>query len=76
MSSKLVHQKCSFLLGENFYRCKRSKKRIKDTSTKQANLILSKSNITVKTLPGYGNTSLKRKKIKPYLCKEKPLIKI
>ena len=32
--------------------------------------------MTVKSLPGYGNASLKRKEIKPYVAKEKPLIKI
>ena len=143
MSSKLVHQKCLFLLGEAFYRYKNmnssfvviskliksnmgekciinvlinvsaqalrdhlecanidkgnsskkkidlidmnvygriteklSKKGIEDISTKGANLILNKSNITVKSLPGFGNVSLKRKEIKPYVVKEKPLIKI
>ena len=55
---------------------KLNKKGIEDISTKQANLILNKSNITVKLLPGYGNASLKRKEIKPYVAKEKPLIKI
>ena len=61
------------------YECiteKLNKKEIEDISTKQANLILNKSNITVKSLPGYGNASLKRKEIKPYVAKEKPLIKI
>ena len=61
------------------YECiteKLNKKEIEDISTKQANLILNKSNITVKLLPGYGNASLKRKEIKPYVAKEKPLIKI
>ena len=55
---------------------KSNKKEIEDISTKQANLILNKSNTTVKSLPGYGNISLKRKEIKPYVNKEKPLIKI
>ena len=55
---------------------KLNKKGIEDISTKQANLILNKSNITVKSLPGYWNASLKRKEIKPYVAKEKPLIKI
>ena len=51
-------------------------KKIEDISTKQANLILNKSNITLKLLPRYGNASLKRKEIKPYVFKEKSLIKI
>ena len=53
-----------------------NKKEIEDISTKQANLILNKSNITVKSLPGYRNAWLKRKEMKPYVDKEKPLIKI
>ena len=40
---------------------KLSKKEIEDISTKQANQILNKNNITVKSLPGYGNMSLKQK---------------
>ena len=49
---------------------------MEDISTKQANLILNKSSITVKSLPRYGNALLKRKEIKPYVAKEKPPIKI
>ena len=48
---------------------------IEDISWKQTNQILNKSNITVKSLPGYGNAELKKKDIKPYV-KEKPFIKI
>ena len=55
---------------------KLNKKGIEDISTKEADLILNKSNVTVKSLPGYGNSSLKRKEIKTYAPKEKPLIKI
>ena len=55
---------------------KLNKKEIEDISTTQANLILNKSNVTVKSLPGYGNASIKRKEIKPYVNKETPLIKI
>ena len=44
------------------YYWKINKKGIEDISTKQAN--------------GYGNALLKRKEIKPYVAKEKPLIKI
>ena len=46
-----------------------------DISWKQTNQILNKSNITVKSLPGYGNAELKKKDIKPYV-KEKPFFKI
>ena len=48
---------------------------IEDISWKQTNQILNKSNITVKSLPGYGNAELKKKDIKPYV-KEKPFFKI
>ena len=48
---------------------------IEDISWKQTNQILNKSNITVKSLPGYGNAELKKKNIKPYV-KEKPFFKI
>ena len=48
---------------------------IEDISWKQTNQILNKSNIIVKSLPGYGNAELKKKDIKPYV-KEKPFIKI
>ena len=48
---------------------------IENISTKQANQILNKSNMSVKSLPGYGNTELNKKDIKRY-AKEKPFIKI
>ena len=51
------------------------KEGIEDISTKQANQILNKSDITVKSLPGYGNAELKKKEIKPYV-KEKPFVKV
>ena len=54
---------------------KLNKKGTEDVSRKQTNLILNKSNITVKLLPGYGNVSLKRKEIKPYVAEEKALLK-
>ena len=44
-------------------------------SSKQANQILNKSNITVKSLPEYGNAELKKKDIKTYV-KEKTFIKV
>ena len=61
-----------------FYGCitgKLNKKEIEDISIKQANQILKKNNITVKSLPGYGNASLKKKEIKPYV-KENSFIKV
>ena len=51
------------------------KKEIEDISIKQANQILNKNNITVKSLPGYGNSRLRKREIKS-LLKEKPLINI
>ena len=39
------------------------------------NQILSKNEIIVKSLPGYGNAKLKKKEIKPYI-KEKTFIKV
>ena len=54
---------------------KLNKKEMKDISIKQANQILNKNNITVKSLPGYGNMSLKKKEIKPFV-KGKTFIKI
>ena len=53
-----------------------NEKEIEDISTKQANLILDKSNITTKSLLEYGNASLKWKEMKSYVVKEKPLIKV
>ena len=47
---------------------------IEDISWKQSNQILNKSNITVKSVTGYGNAELKKKDIKPYV-KEEPFIK-
>ena len=43
---------------------------MEDISIKQANQILNKNNITVKSLPGSGNMSLKKEEIKSFL-KEK-----
>ena len=48
---------------------------MEDISTKQANQILSKNKIIVKSLRGYGNAELKKHEIKPYV-KEKPFIKV
>ena len=54
---------------------KLNKEWVKDISAKQANQILNKSNIVVKSLPGYGNAELKREDIK-WNIKEKPFIKV
>ena len=42
-----------------------NKKDLEDISIKQANQILNKNNITIDSLPGYGNMGLKKKEIKP-----------
>ena len=52
-----------------------NKEGIEDISSKQVNQILNKSNITVKSLPGYENAELKKKVIKTYV-KEKTFIKV
>ena len=44
-----------------------NKKVIEDISTKQANQILNKNKIIVKSLPGYGNVELKKNELKPYV---------
>ena len=54
---------------------KLNKKEIEDISIKQVNQILNKSNIIVKSLPGYRDARLRKKEIKPYV-KEKPFIKV
>ena len=66
------------LIEMSVYGCithKLNKEGIEDISSKQANQILNKSNISVKSLPGYGNAELRKKDIKPYV-KEKPFIKV
>ena len=71
-------KKKSDLIEMIVYGCitdKLNKEGLEDISSKQANQILNKSNITVKSLPGYGNAELKKKDIKPCI-KEKPFIKV
>ena len=46
---------------------KLNKKVIEDMSAKQANQILNKNKIIVKSLPGYGNVELKKNELKPYV---------
>ena len=54
---------------------KLDKKEIEDISIKQANQILNKDNIIVKSLPEYVNAELRKKEIKPFV-KEKTFINI
>ena len=42
-----------------------NEKDLEDIPIKQANQILNKNNITIDSLPGYGNMGLKKKEIKP-----------
>ena len=45
---------------------KLNKNEIKDLSIKEMNKILKEHDIILKSLPGYGNTELKRQDLKPY----------
>ena len=53
---------------------KLNKKEIEDISIKQAKKILNKSNITIKSLPGYGNAALRKKKSN-HMLKKNHLLK-
>ena len=57
-------------LLENFiYGCminKLSKEPIKDISLNRAHNLLKEEDISIKSLPGYGNMGLRKKDIKPY----------
>ena len=66
-------KKKSDLIEMIVYGCiteKLNQKQIEDISTKQANIILNKNNIIVKSLPGYGNAEL-RKKRNQSICSRK-----
>ena len=52
-----------------------NKKDLEDISRKQANQILNKNNITIDSLPGYGNMGLKKKEMKPCV-KEKTFVDV
>ena len=54
---------------------KLNQKKIEDISTKQANQILNKSSLIVKSLPGYENAELRKKEIKAHV-KEKSFIQV
>ena len=45
---------------------KLDKKRIEDISLNRAYTILKKKDISIKSLPGYGNLELPKKDMKPY----------
>ena len=44
-----------------------SKEPIKDISSNRFNTILKEKNIFIKSLPGYGNSGLRKRDIKPYV---------
>ena len=54
---------------------KLNKLKTEDISSKEANQILNKNGIIVKSLPGYGNAELKKEDVKPTVT-EKPFIKV
>ena len=71
-------KKKSGLIEMIVYGCiteKSNQKQIEDISTKQANQILNKNNIIVKSLPGYGNAEWRKKEIQAHV-KEKSFIKV
>ena len=45
---------------------KLNKEPIKDISSNRINAILKEKNILIKSLPGYGNSKLRKRDIKPY----------
>ena len=47
-----------------------NKNDLEDISIKQANQILNKNNIPIKSLPGYGNIGLRKKKLNHLLKKK------
>ena len=52
------------------YECMNGKlknKAVDEISVKKAYTILRENNITIKSLPGYGNMGLRKKDIKPYV---------
>ena len=51
-------------------------KRIEDISINKAHNILKEKDISIKSLPGYGNLGLREKDIKPYVENNKSSIKI
>ena len=51
-------------------------KRIEDISINKAHNILKEKDISIKSLPGYGNLGLREKDIKPYVENNKSSIKL
>lgn len=59
----------SYLIEITIYRCMNGNLRNRsfdDISNSKVSLILKEKNISIKSLPGYGNLELKKKELKPY----------
>ena len=65
-----ANKKKSDLIEMIVYGCMNGKlknKVVDEISVKKAYTILRQNNVTVKSLPGYGNMGLRKKDIKPYV---------
>ena len=65
-----ANKKKSDLIEMIVYGCMNGKlknKVVDEISVKKAYTILRENNVTVKSLPGYGNMGLRKKDIKPYV---------
>ena len=65
-----ANKKKSDLIEMIVYGCMNGKlknKVVDEISVKKAYAILRENNVTVKSLPGYGNMGLRKKDIKPYV---------
>ena len=49
---------------------------VSDISNNKSHSILKVKDISIKSLPGYGNLGLKKKELKPYVENEKSSIKL
>ena len=73
------NKKKSDLIEMIIYGCingKLNNKNIDDISTNKAHNILKENDIVIKSLPGYGNISKRKKNIKPYIENNKLSAKI
>ena len=74
-----ANKKKSDLIEMIIYGCMNGKlknKTIVDISNTKVNSILKENNITIKSLPGYGNLGLKKKYLKPYVENNEGSIKL
>ena len=73
------NKKKSDLIEMIIYGCingKLNNKNIDDISTNKAHSILKENDAVIKSLPGYGNISKRKKDIKPYIENNKLSVKI